>query len=163
MLGWGICNGFNGYLMGVGYPVSGEHEISNNQLVQLDVQSLKANNMKDLQFTISSVQSGEGYYLWGSNQLGGPMTLLHEYVSTGTDIDTIGVGLTNFQNFNYFSISATSGNVLVQSGLEVTNDAGGFPTDIPTPNTPEPGAVAMLAGLGATGFGMLKRRRKLAK
>lgn len=101
--------------------ITADHEINEQSFVQLDLMGLFANGLVNLTMTVSSVQEGEGYYLWGSNTLGVPGVLLRQYVNTGGgDVDTFVVP--QYGMYRYISVSATPptddiSDVLIRDGL----------------------------------------------
>lgn len=127
----------------------GQHEIFPYSFVQLDVVALKTANLISPTIMISSIQSNEGYYLWGSNSAGVPGTLLNTYINS-TGADTNRIALPSYATYRYFSVSATSGDVLLQNGFSAVKPSATA--------TPEPGVVALLLGLSLP-TGLLIRRR----
>ena len=105
---------------GMGFVNCLDHEIAGNYFIQLDMSNLVAGNMKSISLPISSIQLGEGFYLWGSNTLGTPGVMIKTAANTtganGADVVTFTVP--NFPQYKYFSISNMgTGDVLMQSNL----------------------------------------------
>ncbi len=138
---------------GLGINGTLQNEIGVTNFIQFDVANLIAGKYTNLTFNISSIQQGEGYNVWGSNTAGTPGSLLKTFTdSTGANVtDSFLAPL--YGNYNYYSIGATSGNVLVQNGVSV--DA---------PAVPEASTSAGFSGLLVIGgLSMVRRRRVAAK
>ncbi len=134
---------------GLGLNRTGQNEIGTNNFIQFDVSNLIAGHYTNLNFIVSSIQQGEGYTVWGSNSVGTPGTLLRSFT------DNSGSNLINsflapqFGTYNYYSIGASSGNVLVENGVSV--DA---------PAVPEASTSVGFSGLLVIGgLSMVRRRR----
>src|SRR5206468_4117920 len=70
--------------------LNADHEIQTNSFVQLDLANLFANGFITMSMVITSVQSTEGFSIWGSNTLGTPGSLIYKgsNPTTGGDIQT---------------------------------------------------------------------------
>lgn len=115
--------------------------------IQLDLRSILSQGFTNGQIAVASLQSGEGFQLFGSNAqgtlgtaIGGPFT--------GLSFDDKFVSVPQFGTYQFISVVAASGNVLPSR----------FAADI-TP-VPEMSAllpvIALLAAIGATH--LLRRR-----
>ncbi len=137
---------------GLGLDVGGDHEIGVKAFIQLDVSDLKLHNLSNLTMFISSIQQNEGFYLWGSNTQGTAGTLLKSYVNTSgaSANETQTFVVPSYSTYRYFSVSADGGDVLIRNGLTAST-------------TPEPGSVALVAGLGISGVSLLMRKRRLKR
>ena len=119
--------------MGVGISGDEDNEIDSDDFVQLDISGLNL-----AQVTIESVQSNEGFQIFGSNSngvLGGTSLAMN---SDGSVTQSVTL---NTQGFKFLDITATTGNVLVDS---VT--------------TPEPSSY-FLMGTGLLMLGFMMRRK----
>lgn len=129
---------------GVGIASEDDHEISGSEFVQFDLSQV----LSDLHpgsgsIQVGSVQSGEGFQIWGSNSLGSPGTAL---ASGGSAADGKWFSLPpNFDSYKYLGLSATGGDVL----------AGALSFSSST--VPEPATFWMFTG--ALGLGLLMFRR----
>ncbi|MDQ2916251.1 MAG: PEP-CTERM sorting domain-containing protein, partial [Pseudomonadota bacterium] len=127
--------------------------------IQLDMQSLYAASFTQLFMSVSSIQTNEGYFLWGSDTAGSPGTLLRTKVSGGDDNFSVPDFGTAASDYRYFSVSATkiktgssSSDILILNGVSNTNPQ----PDIPVP---EPATLALL-GLGLAGAALARRRNR---
>jgi hypothetical protein len=138
---------------GLGLNGTLQSEIGTTNFIQFDVANLIAGKYTNLIFNISSIQKGEGYSVWGSNLAGTPGSLLKTFTYTnGASVSNSFVAPL-FGTYDYYSIGATSGNVLVQNGVSV--DA---------PAVPEASTSAGFSGLLVIGgLSMVRRRRVAAK
>ena len=129
--------GWNEIGLGMAADPAGDHEIFANSFVQIDLSGLLAQAQIDsFQLMIDKVQCGDGFSIWGSNTADQPGTLL----MTGTSaLDDKAVNVTNYGGYRYISVSATSGNILLDA-VSVTGDRVNCAT-------PEPGTLAL--GLAA--------------
>jgi hypothetical protein len=107
--------------IGLGLAGLPSDEIQFQSFVQLDLTNLYANGFTNLTMTVSSMQDGEGYYLWGSNTLGVPGVLLK--AGLGPPVDETFM-IPEFGTYTYFSVSATpiisphtASDVLILDGL----------------------------------------------
>ena len=80
--------------------------------IQFDFTAMLAAGMMNGEITVGSIQATEAFAIYGSNtlgtlgtQVGGPFT--------GLAFDNQSVAIPNFGQFNYYSILATEGSVLV--------------------------------------------------
>ncbi len=128
---------------------SNENEISGNSFIQLNVADLFNYNLKQLSIQIGSIQANEGYAVWGSNTAGTPGTFLEKYTNTNgknkTDVNSFSAP--NFGTYKYYSISATNGNVLLDSGISAS------------PDVPEASSIVGMCGMLTVGGLSLRRRR----
>ncbi len=145
---YGKCCGANE--TGLGLDGETDHEIDTNHFVQLDLTNLN-NHVPPYTVTlviIQSLQSGEGFKIFGSNTAG---SLGSNLLASGTGGLTDTVTVTNSCGggpCTYLDITAASDNVLVDS-LTATS------TNAPTP---EPGTLFMvMSGLG--GLWCFRRRK----
>lgn len=139
--------------------LSTDHEIQNKSFVQLDLNYLEMNHFTNLTLTISSIQSGEGFYIWSGNTLGLPGTLIAKGTNPpGGPVQTI--SQSNFLSDRYLSISATSSSsgsdVLLMNGLSAQPSGG--PTPTPTPASVL-GGVVLIGGLAVSRFRNAWRKR----
>jgi hypothetical protein len=122
-----------------------DHEILEKSFVQLDVKNLQDNGLSHLTMSIGSIQSNEGYYVWGSNTQGDPGKLLR-ISPLGGNTDTFTISDLNFAAYRYFSISASpalpggDSDVLLMDGI----------TAVPEPTTLIAGALLLLPFGGST-------------
>jgi hypothetical protein len=128
-----------------------DNEIFKNSFIQVDLTQLLAQkNINTLQLVIGSVQSGEGFDIWGSNTAAQPGTLLY---AGNSSMDDVAFDVPSYGSYKYISISASANNVLLDSitGLTAT----------PISSTPEPGSVG-LGLISAIGLAALKLARRKA-
>ncbi|HUN81089.1 MAG TPA: PEP-CTERM sorting domain-containing protein [Phycisphaerae bacterium] len=119
-----------------------DHEIQANSFVTLDLQNLYTHGLVGLSLIIASIQSPEGFSVWGSNSLGTPGKLIYmgSNPTTGGDIQSFDVP--QFGQYRYVSIAATAGDVLIGNGARAS--------------TPEPATLGVIFG----GLAMFSRRRR---
>ena len=131
---------------GLGIANESDHEIGvSPEFVQINIQQLLATNLTSLTMTISSVQVGEGFDIYGSNTLGTRGTSL--LASGGSSLDNTPFSISPIPSgFEYLSIQASAGDVLL------TN------LTAQSVSVPEP-ATMLLLGTGLTAFGFGKRFR----
>jgi hypothetical protein len=120
---------------GLGTNHGTDNEIDTDHLIELDVSSIAANTT--LNFLITSVQSGSAdVFAWGIDDVTAPQKLAS---FTGGASGLTENGSTSEQNFNFtrdhqshefIAISASSGNVLIQSAT-ITSTGGGTTTPEP--------------------------------
>ena len=126
-----------------------DHEIQPNSFVQLNLSDFFTHGLTNLTMSVSSVQTYEGFYVWGSNSPGIPGILL----KIGRNPNTGGVEqsfpVPQYGAYTYISVSATpsypghDSDILIRNGLTAT--------------APEP-ATLLLICVG----GLLMRRRQRA-
>ena len=130
-----------------------DHEVDNTSFLQLDVTDLYAKGIKNFTVGIGSIQKEEGYFVFGSNTLGVPGTLLRTFIGTGTPAVNY-FAAPDFGTYKYYSVSATpiakgysSSDVLILDGAS-------------TAAIPEPTTYAGLAGTALLGFAFARRAKK---
>lgn len=135
---------------GLGFTNTTAHEIQVNNFIELDTAGVKAAGYSAMTLGIGSMQADEGFYLWGSNNLAGPLTLL--YTALGLP-DVQSVDIPDFGKYQYFAVSATPPGVSGASDVLILNGAQAVPI---------PGAVFLLGSglVGLVGYG---RSRKYLK
>lgn len=141
--------------LGLAQPAgSSDHEIQAKSFIQLDFSSLSKSTYNSLDLLISSVQGGEGYYVWGSASAGTPGILLGS--GLGGNTDNFLVSASDWTAYNYFSISASAGDVLLMNGLTLNQ--------IPRSSVPEPSTVVagalLLLPFGVSTLRILRKARK---
>jgi hypothetical protein len=95
--------------MGLGLNALSDDEIDSAHFVQLDLANVISSGAPGVQLSIGSVQSGEGYNVYGSNTLGSLGTLL----IGNSSLDSALFNVPNFPTYRYVSIQATTGNVVI--------------------------------------------------
>ena len=98
----------SGNAKGLGIDSDTDHEIGTCTFVQLDLSQLLSHSVKNPTLTINSVQTCEGYKIWGSNTKGDKGTL----IGSGTLANTP-FALPGYPNYRYLSVQASKGNVLI--------------------------------------------------
>lgn len=118
--------------------------------IQFDFTAMLVAGMMNGQITVGSVQATEGFAIFGSNtlgilgtQVGGPFV--------GLGFDNQAVAIPGFGQFNFYSIVATSGSVLVISAQ----------ADLPP--VPEMNAILPVAALLLLVLGTHAWRRRAAR
>lgn len=147
----GPING--GYETGLGVNNTADHELQAGStttnpfdFIQLNLTSVIAGGATSGAVNVSSVQSGETFSIYGSNTAGLLGTQLGG--TFGSSSDNTFVNLPNFGQYNFYSIAAATGDVIV------TAVSANFPA------VPEMNALFPLIGLGvAVGSTHLLRRR----
>jgi hypothetical protein len=142
--------------LGLFNPAS-DHEIDANHFVQLDVSKFVSQNFSNLKLSIGSIQTGEGFILWGSNASGNAGTQLvagTDYTTSSSgDITNVSVANSVLSTYSFFSVSATAplpggtSDVLIMNGLSVQS-------------IPEPAFYQMSVLLGGGGLALLRARRR---
>ena len=94
---------------GLGIAGATENEIDTTHYVQLDLGALIAAGATSGQLVVNSVQSGEGYNVYGSNTLGSIGTPL---LSNQTS-DNVPFAIPSFGAYRYVSVRASAVNVLL--------------------------------------------------
>ena len=98
---------------GLGLANTGsDHEIDTNNFIQLDLSDLIAKGATSAGMTIGSIQSGEGFNLYGSNTLGQIGVLLQSGTST---IDFTPFAIPQFGTYKYVSVRASAADVLLDA------------------------------------------------
>lgn len=64
---------------GLGLNKTSQNEITPSTFIQFDVANLISGKYTNLTFKISSIQQGEGFNVWGSNQAGAPGQFLQTF------------------------------------------------------------------------------------
>ncbi len=98
--------------IGLGIAGGSDNEINKVNFVQLDLSNLWANNPTSLAMAFGSVQSGEGWKIYGSNTLGTLSTLLF---SGSADYPTAFNFPSIPNSYKYIGIQASGGDVLIAS------------------------------------------------
>ena len=93
---------------GIGIASDPDWEINTSTFAQLDVSQLVAAGFTNAQIAFSSVQSGEGYNIYGSNTLG---SLWHE-MRAGSTAETL-ISMPGYGTWKYIGIQASSANILI--------------------------------------------------
>jgi hypothetical protein len=140
--------------LGIAADPTGDNEIFKNSFIQIDINGLLAQkSITALQLMIGSVQSGEGFNIWGSNTANQPGTLLLSGTST---MDDVLFNVPSYGNYRYVSVSSSANNVLLDTVTAVMGTS-----------TPEPGTLSLgfIAALFAAAWllwkkplGLLRRR-----
>lgn len=140
---------------GLGIVGPSDHELQSSggmplQYIQLDLGALfAAGKITDGKLQIGSVQSGEGFALYGSSTLGTLGTQLGTFDSSS---DLVFVDVPDFGAFRYISIGATFADVLPVAFLANCSPI------------PEMSALFPIVGLiAAISITQLLRRRRMAK
>ncbi len=133
--------------LGINSDPTGNHEITTNTSVKLDMTSvLSANPNSSVTFTIGSVQSGEGFAIFGGStspsdfiyqKTGSGSTTVYEYTITAAQAAAAG---------DVFYVTATHNNVLIN-----TVDVAA----VPEPSS----AILSIMGLGFLGGVRWLRKR----
>lgn len=131
--------------VGLGLKYESNHEIPTNGFVQLDLQNLWNADPTALSMAIGSVQSGEGWKIYGSNTLGSRGTSL--ITSGTTDYPNTFNLSTSIDSYRYISVQASCGDVLIST----------LTANIPN-QIPEPGSM-FLMGSGLIGMAGAIRRK----
>ena len=124
---------------------TGEHELTGNNLIQVNFTGARTAGVTGFDFKMDSTTSPDAWAVFGSND---PKTLGIS-VATGTDEAVHTLTGAN-ANFAFYTFEATAGNVLV---AEVSG----------TSAVPEPATWAMmLLGFAGLGFAFRQSRRKVS-
>jgi len=98
---------------GLGMDSDGDNEINTKTFISLDVSQLILQGCESIpKITVGSIQSGEGFYMYGSNVLGDMGVLL---LTVGDTLVSQTVEIPQFGLYKYISITATAGNVVLYS------------------------------------------------
>jgi hypothetical protein len=98
---------------GLGMDSDSDNEINTTTFVMLDISNLFSKECENKPtITVGSIQSGEGFYIYGSNVLGELGTLL---LTQGDSALSQTVTIPEFGHYQYISITATDGNVVLYS------------------------------------------------
>ena len=126
-----------------------DHEITTGTYVQLDLANLWAQSPTTFSIIINSVQTGEGWNIYGSNAKGTLGTLL---LGPGTTETSQSFG--SIPNaYQFISVRADAGNVLLSS---ISAD---LPTVPPESVAPEPSSLVMI-GSGLLAVALFRRRKR---
>jgi hypothetical protein len=150
---------------GLGLTNDPDHEINTKSSISLDFshfsdQNLFAAKINSIQFTISSVQKGEGFEIFGVN--GTTQTLLDNFVNNNNASTSVFSYTASGANAQYGSYSITAIgqdgdiNVLLNSVVVNYDTPPGGPPD----TAPEPATMTLLA---SGGFAMLLGRYRAWK
>lgn len=142
---------------GLGVNNTADHELQAGSstsnpfdFIQLNLTSIVAAGATNGAVNVTSVQSGEAFTIFGSNTAGTLGTQLGGTYSSS--FDNVFVNLPNFGQYNYYSIAAADGDVIVKA---VSAD---FPA------VPEMNALLPITALvTAVGLAEMVRRRRLAR
>jgi hypothetical protein len=114
--------------LGLTNDPTGEGEISvGNGYVQLDITNVLASHLVNGLLLADSVTAPDAFNIWGSNTLGSLGTEL----IAGSTLDQTFFALPDFGSFNFYSMQAAAGNVLIGTAA--------------ASSTPEPGTMALFA------------------
>lgn len=141
---------------GLGLTNAFQHELFKGtngpaDFIQLDLRAILLQGFNTGQISVTSVQAGEGFQLFGSNTQG----LLGTAITgafDGTAFDDKFVAIPNFGTFQFISIVASAGNVL----------PSGFSANI-TPVPEMSSVLPIIALLTAIGGTTVLRRRRLER
>lgn len=134
--------------IGLGLARTIHHEIAGTAFVQVDLSQLWAQKPTSASLNLSSVDPGEFFDVWGSNVAGTPGILLMSHISASQ------VNLIGFSGFQFISVSAPQGSVLLSTikASDSPSDPISPPPSTPV-STPEPGILTLLAlALTCAGF-----------
>jgi hypothetical protein len=100
---------------GLGMAGTTDHEIQHGEFIQLNVTSLATAGFTTGSLTLGSVQTGEGYQICVSNHAGSDSG----HCFTG-NLDGSPVRVNFGSGYNYIDVTATTGDVLLATGLVTT-------------------------------------------
>lgn len=127
---------------GLGLAQETNHEIGKTQFLQIDISKLTADKqIEAVAIGVNSIQPGESYNIYGSNAAGMLGTLI---AANQTDPNFV-LPLAPFQ---FISITADSGNVLLQ--------------DVAVTTTPEPSTFLLLIAGAIIAAGVSLRKKVVA-
>jgi hypothetical protein len=127
--------------VGLGLTGSSDHEIETDNFVQLDMKNVWAVNPLTITLSIGSVQSGEGWAIYGSNTL----DVLGKSLLTGTTDYPSSFNLSSsVEAYRYISVQATG-----DCGADVLLSTLNVSTGLTPATVPEPGSYALM------GFGLI--------
>ena len=92
------------------YATSADNEITTSTFIQVDTNDLVAKGATNVQMLIGSVQSGEGYDIYGSNTLG---TIGTKLLAGGTSES--GFAMPGYGTYRYISVRASAVDVLLNA------------------------------------------------
>ncbi len=143
-IGLGVTNTFDNELQ------AGSTTTNPFDFIQLDLSSIIKAGATSGSVSVASIQSGEGFTIYGSNTLGQLGTQIGS--TYGSNFDNTFVNLPDFGQFKYYSIAATTNDVLpVAVSAEI-------------PPVPEMNALLPVIGLlAAIAMADALRRRRLAR
>jgi hypothetical protein len=135
--------------LGIAADPTKDNEIFKNSFIQIDISGLLAQKtISALQLVIGSVQSGEGFDIWGSNTAGMPGTL----ISNGnSSMDDVAFSVPSYGSYRYVSISASADNVLLDT-VTATNKTT-------LSSAPEPSALGLYLIVGIVLISMRSSRK----
>lgn len=137
---------------GLGITGPGDNELQTtggfvNNYIQLDLSSIIAAGFINGQISVGSVQAGESFQLFGSNQVG---VLGAQLGVFGSNFDAQFVAIPGFGTFQFISVASVTGDVLpIAFRAEITP-------------VPEMSALLPIVGLLAAIAGVELRRRRVA-
>ncbi|MGH9404605.1 MAG: PEP-CTERM sorting domain-containing protein [Terriglobia bacterium] len=142
---------------GLGIANESDHEIADNQIIQLNLTNLALAGITSGNLALGSVQTGEGYAIFTSNQAG----TLGSLELTGT-LDDTGFPVTWTQSDPFIGITAVDPNSSCDwnCGTNYHSDVllVSLSASTPTSPTPEPASLALMGtGLLAIAFAVRKR------
>lgn len=126
---------------GLGLVGTTDFEIGGSAIILLDISQVQG--AQSLQLSIGSVQQGEGYQIYGENQLNGSKTLL-----VAGAIDNSFFSVPGFSQYNYIAVGAGNGDVLLDSVRIAT--------------APEP-ATFVLVGVALAAVSFIRRPRNVGR
>ncbi len=97
---------------GLGISGESDSEIDTSHFITLDLSAIIAAGASNAQIMIGSIQSGEGFNLYGSNTLGSIGTLL---TTGGSSMDNVSFAIPQFGTYKYISVRASAVDVLINA------------------------------------------------
>ena len=104
---------------GVGIAGASDNEITTANFVQLDLTQVIASGAQNATILLNSVQTGEGFNIYGSHTKGSVGTIL---VSNG-HVDHTALAIPSYPTYEFISVRASAANVLL-GAISVTTVAG---------------------------------------